>query len=81
MVNESSRQSRLIIFCFILEEHCKEKKSCFICSLSFFFFLVSILEQIQSFKTCLQIFTDALLIYEKLKDPSQGISKQFSNNK
>jgi len=80
MVNESSRQSRLIIFCFILEEHSEEKKPCFICSPTFFF-TVPLLEQIQSSKTCLQIFTDALLIYEKLKDPSQGISKQFRNNK
>lgn len=32
-VNETSRQSRLIIFCFILEEHLKEE-ACFVYSLS-----------------------------------------------
>lgn len=76
MVNESSRQSRLIIFCFVLEGHLKEE-ACFICP-PFLRFLV--LERTEASKIGWEIFIDVLLIYGKLKDPPQGLSSPFRNS-
>lgn len=77
MVNERSRQSRLITFCSVLEEHLKEE-ACFICPSVF---TVLVLEQTGASKIGWKIFIDVLLIYGKLKDPPQGLSRPFRNSK
>lgn len=77
MVNESSKQSRLIILCLILEEHLKEE-ACFLYPL---FFTVLVLEQSGASQIGWEIFIDVLLIYGNLKDPPQGLSRPFRNSK
>lgn len=76
LVNESSRPSRLIKSRFVLEEHLKEEAHCIRPPV----FMALVLEQTGVSKIHWEIFIDVLLIYRKLKDLPQGLSRPFRNS-